>query len=293
MKLDQDSERYLKKLYQSLYDTIEKKKKKLLGNSIILTFFKTTSNNRSQFLNDSSIPGHKIPKEILRKLEDENLIRLTSEYKNYAITCKGVWLVESTIKKLGPEELIDYIDTEYFNLFEKSSKLKESDKLILFSMIATRTFSNKSPVDLSKSDYVKDAWKKIFELTHKKMFEYKLILSKLSDILNEGGNVHPISDLFRHANELPKMTKGVYIPTRDYKYYLNLYQNGNFDKENLIYLIKIIFNGKELSPSDLEDINNFWSQIAHDESAFVLNPSENIFWKHEYDDIIREALFST
>lgn len=292
MTLDQDSGKYLKRLYQSLYDAIEKKKKKLFRNSIILTFFKTTSNNRSQFLNDSSIPGHRIPKEILRKLENENLVRSTSEYKNYAITCKGVWLIESSNKNIGTQELIGYIDAEYFNLFEKSNKpIRESDKVILFAMIATRTFSDKSPVDLSKSDYVKNAWGKIFELTQKKLVEYEIISSKLSDILKEGGNVHPVSDLFRHATELPKITKGIYVPKRDYKYYLNLYKNGKIDEENLVFLIKIIFNGKNLSISNLEDINNFCSHIAHDESAFVLNPSENIFWKHEYDDIIREALF--
>jgi hypothetical protein len=60
---------FLNKFYKGLLNTILLENKKIINKSILLTFLKLRSNDRSRFLNKSSIPGHLVKRESLNALK--------------------------------------------------------------------------------------------------------------------------------------------------------------------------------------------------------------------------------
>ncbi len=288
----ENMETTLTKFYQKLYNNIEKNKKKVNENSIIITFLDLKSNVRYQLLNESSISSHKIPQKILIDLQNKKLIRSTDTLNSYTITAKGIWEVESKNSIINETILLDYLDQKLFNVYNISDKpLTDKQKVILFSMIAARTFSEKSSIDLKKEETVMDTWKEIVDKSYEKLKSLNLI-SKLDqkDLYGKVGTEHPVSNLYRHTDELPKKTRGLFKALGNQKYFLDLFQNSEISKENLDFLFKQIFENKVLSSADIYEIDKFCRDIASTKNIYIFDPREHLFSKPEYDEIIRDLL---
>jgi hypothetical protein len=285
-----DSERFLKKIYQILYDNLEKNKK-LKERSVIKSFLKITSNVRFRFLKDSSVPKYKIPRDIFNDLIDKKLIRNTDKVDFYTLTLKGIWEVENKNNIMSNDILLEFLDKSFFNVYNISEKpLSEKEKVIIFSMIAARAFSEKSSVDLKKGETALNSWEEIINKSYEKMKSLPLI-SKLEqeDLYGKPGNEHKVSSLFRHTDALPKKTGGLFKAVGKQKYFLDLFKE-EIAKENLIYLLKQILGEKILSMKEINDIDTFCRDIAHNKNIFIFNAKEHIFSKPEVDEVIRDAL---
>jgi hypothetical protein len=261
--MTEDNYSYLKKIYQKLYDTLEKNNKKITKKSLILTFFNIKSNDRNQLLREGAIQGFKIPATVMSYLEKNNLIRQTDEAMFYSITAKGIYEVECKKEVINNDIFLNFFDKKFFNPFKLSEKsLSEKQKIIIFSMIAIRSFSEDSALDLKKSEKTLNAIQDVINSTYNKLKSLKLIPKlKFDNLYGKKGNEHPVSNLIRHTDELPKLTKNVYKALGNQKYYLDLFSNNSFLKNNLNLLFEKIFDDKKLQILEVEDLSSFCNKI--------------------------------
>lgn len=288
---------FLEKFYQKLYDNLEKLNK-LKENSIIISFLYIKSNDQYRLLNESSIFSYKIPKEIINNLQERKLIRNTDTLNNYVITAKGIWDIENKKNILNEIKLINYIDNKFFNVYKLSEKpLTDKQKVILFSMLAARTFSEKSSIDLKKDESVMNTWKEIVDKSYETLTSLHIISELDKDDLfgkkENKGNEKPVSHLYRHTDELPKKTRGLFKAIGKQKYFLDVSKDSEISKDSLGFLFKQIFESKVLSLTEINEIDTFCQEIAFTKNIYVFDPREHIFSKPEYDEIIRETLLDS
>jgi len=286
-------EHYLKKFYDKLYDNLVMKKK-LKNSSVLISFLEIKSNVRFRLLSESSIPCFKIPREALTNLLTRRLIRGTDEIDNYTITARGVWEYENGKNIIDEVFLIKYLDKKFFGFEDSQKSLSDKEKIILFSMIAARTFSKKSPIDLKKDETTNNIWQDILYNASEKLKSLDIISEKNQKefhgkLYAPKGNEHPVSNIIRHSDQLPKKTKGLYKAPGEQKYYLDIYKDSKISKENLSYLFWLIFDDK-LSDTVIEEVVNFCREIAYDKNIYIFNLQEHIFSRPEYDDIIRDSI---
>lgn len=280
--------RYLNKFYSALYDNLERDRK-LKNDSIIISFIETTKNTIHKAMSASSKSSSKIPTDVLNSLLSEGLIQSTDEIDTYAITAKGVWLIENEKGVLNEEILISYINKEYF-VGDGVKPISEKEKVVLFSMIAARTFSENSSVDLNKDNRTPDVWKDTLDAACEKLFSLGIVSQKTrDDLYNKSGNEHVVSGLFRRNNDLPRKVKGLYKFTGEKKYFLDLYDGSQISQEKLSYLFWQIFNGN-ISKESLEDISNFCNEISNNKSIYIFTIKNHPFSMPKYDLIIKDCL---
>ena len=286
-----DSEYYLKRFYDKLYDNLlfENKLKK---DSILLSFFDIKSNVRYRALELSAISTENIPEIILSNLIKDNLIRQSDEINKYTITAKGVWGIEKNNKKITEDSIVDQLDEKFFDVYLEKKTLSDKEKVILFSMISARAFSEEAPIDLKKDEYALDAWKRILDNSYNKLHEMKLI-TKMNEeeLYGKKGNEHNVSNLLRHTDSLPKKTKGLYKVKVPQKYYLDIYSNNSLSKEKLEYLINIIFiTKKNIQVEAVDEMNDFCLKIAYEEAHNIYDFKNHTFISPDYDDIVKDSL---
>lgn len=286
-----DSEYYLKRFYDKLYDNLlfENKLKK---DSILLSFFDVKSNVRYRALEFAAISNENIPELILSNLLKDNFIRPSDEINKYTITAKGVWVIERKNKNITEDSIVNQLDEKFFDVYLDNKKLSDREKVILFSMISARAFSEEAPIDLKKDEYALDAWKRILDNSYNKLHEIKII-KKMNEeeLYGKQGNEHNVSNLIRHTDSLPKKTKGLYKVKVPQKYYLDIYSNNSLSKEKLEYLINIIFvTNKNMEIDNVDEINDFCLKIAYEEAHNIYDFKNHTFISPDYDDIVKDAL---
>lgn len=287
IRLDEENEYVLRKYYNELYNAVLLNKN-LKKDSIIYSMLKTPSNNRYDLLSNSSLNSFKFKLSVINNLISKEYIRSVDNVNEYTITAKGVWEIEVHDKKISSEELIEYIDKEYFNLFKSNKSLIDKEKVILFTMICARTFSDNSCIDMKKSSEVGMAWKKIFDICGQTLVDLQTIKEYPGKIYGKGGNEDPVSYLLKRANDLFKKTRGIYTSPGDQKYYLKL-SDQNHIKENLSLLLWLVF-GDKLDLNKVEVISNFCNQVAYDMGIYIFDLDKHFYLNPEYDDLLKDAL---
>ena len=284
----------LKKFYQKLYDTVEKNRKKLDKGSIFISFLNVKSNVRGDLLRQSAIESFQFLPNIISYLENNNLIRETEIAGHFMISAKGVWEIEKNNEILNEAILLDYLDDKLFNICKSAEKpLSDRLKVVLLSLIAVRVFSIDSPLDLKTRERTLDAIKDTVDESYTILKSLNLI-SKLDtlDLYGKPGNEHPVSNLLRHTDELPKVTRGIFKAPGNQKYFLDVYKNGQVSKDNLKYLFEKIIGDKKLEVSELDSLSDFCCKIAHDKSIYLFDDIKNYpFLKSKYDDVLKDTLF--
>ncbi len=287
---------YLEKFYNALYSSLIKKYKKVKNKSILVWFFDIKENDRLRLIGDSKIKKIRIPKEIAEELIKNNLIRESDTAGDYVITAMGVWDYESTKNILSQDILLKEIDGKYFNTYNELEKpLADRHKIILMAMIAARSFSEKSPMNLKKGDYAMNTWEEIIKRSYELLNKLGIVYEMTDEqIFGKPGNEHKVSNLIRHSDAIPKRTRGIYktAESRDQKYYLTLFSSGKIDVGNLKLLYRQIFGDKKLTHSEIDLICNFYNEIASTKNMYIFDLHEHIFHKPEYDNVIRDALIT-
>ena len=287
---------YLQLLYKKLNDTMLVENR-LREDSLILSILQLKSNDRHDVLEKASISNERIPMPVLVDMKRRNLIRESDEVNKYIITAKGIWIIEKDKGKISAESIINFLDEKFFDVSLKGKGLTDKEKVILLAMLAARTFSEQSPIDLKKDEFVLDAWERIINKSNNLLYELKVIKKmNKNQLYGKKGNEHIVSNLIRHTDSLRKKIKRLYNAPGNQKYYLSLYDNNDLSTESLEYIIRKIFDDKEFSYDFIEKIINFSQKIAYDEAANVHDFEKHIFASPIFDDKIKhtieEALFS-
>lgn len=289
--MEESARHYLYKFYDTLYDNFLMFEKKVKNKSILISFLKITKNSRNKLISKSSLSSSKIPNNVLNLLLSEKLVQSNNDINKFVISAKGVWVVEKEKGIIDEELFLNYINEEYF--FEKIKPLNSKEKIILFSMIAARTFSEKSSIDLKKNSSIADSWKDIIDLSAEKLSSIGVVSRKdIEDLYGSAGNEHLVSKLFRHNNYLASKIKQLYKSPGDQKYYLDIYDDFQLSKDKLSYLLWEVFAGN-LSDQEKEEVVHFLNDISSKKSIFVFELSEHIFSMPKYDVIIEDCLMDS
>jgi hypothetical protein len=287
---------YLEKFYNALYNNLIKKYEKEKYKSILVWFMDIKENDRLRIVSESKLKKIRIPKEIFDELFKSDLIRESDIAGEFVITAKGIWEIEAQKSAISQEILLKEMDRKYFSTYNETEKaLSDRQKIILMAMIAARTFSDKSPMDLKKGDYALANWEEIINKSYALLHELAVVNSMSDEqIFGKPGNEHKVSNLIRHSDAIPKRTKGIYqaAETRDQKYYLSLANAGKIDLDNLRFIFKQIFADRKLSHSEIDIISSFCNDTASSKNVYLFDLKEHIFHAPEYDNVIRDALLT-
>ena len=204
---------FLRKYYDSLYTTLLSNKQFAKNEkSIFLKYIIFVKNNAEKYLNESAIKDLKIPSETIITLKKKNLIRESSTEPNKShITAYGVWELEKNLL-VDNQLLVGYFDEKKFTFAAKTRKVKENEKLRLFTMLATRAFSNNSPLRLQT-----ESEKKNWKIKCDNCYDFLKKINVISKPKEGKGGIYggaksesPIVNLFRHSEEMRNLTKGIW-----------------------------------------------------------------------------------
>lgn len=289
--MEESTKRYLSKFYDALYDNFILFEKKMKKKSILISFLKTKNNSRNKLINESSLSASKIPKKILNFLLSEKLIQSNNEINKFVISARGVWFIEKEKGVIDEDILLDYINEEYFA--EKIKPLTSKEKIILFSMIAARTFSEKSSINLKNNVSVINNWKDIIDRSAEKLNSLEIVSRKdVETLYGNPGNENLVSGLFRRNNYLASKIKQLYKSPGDHKYYLDIYDGYQLSQEKLSYLLWEIFHGNLTSP-EKDIVMQFFNEISSKKAIFVFELKEHVFSMPKYDVLIEDCLMDS
>jgi hypothetical protein len=282
----------LLKFYQTLFNNLSSQKKPE-GNSILLTFFGITSNTAGDLLRRSSFKSFSFAPDVISFLSDNEYIRQGDAVGDYVITAKGIWEIETSSNQLNISMLLNHLDEKYFNIAKYADKpLPDKVKVILFTMIAIRSFSPETPIDLLSSQKAKETIKETVDETY--MILKKLnIIKKLdqNDLYGKPGNEISVVNLVRHSDQISKLVRGLFKAKGDQKYFLDIFKDGSISKDNLKYLFKRILDETILDSVIIDELANFCCRIAHEKSIYIYDDLKKyIFSKASYDDTIKDTL---
>ena len=284
----------LARFYHLLRDNLIRGKC-LIENSVLISFLRTQSASRYKALRESTINSAFVPNDVLTHLLAKDFIRCIGNIDDYAITAKGVWHYEKNHDLINEQILLSYLERKYFS-DERSAKnvdLNDKEKVILFAMILARAFSEKSAVDLKRSETVKNKWQEILETSFDALENVGFVVKlEKTDFLRTRGNEHVVNSIFRHNNSMVQKTKGVYVYTRNYCYYLDLYKNGVLSEKNLSYLFWKIFKG-DITPTSVDSIINCCNEVSSRESIYLFDMNEHIFSMPTYDTLVKDGLMDS
>ncbi|MDY6985637.1 MAG: hypothetical protein SVE93_04450 [Candidatus Thermoplasmatota archaeon] len=275
---------HLEKFYTRLKDNLGKRPE----DSVLIKMLDMKSNRRMNTLQESSFKASELSQSALKDLIDEGYIRMGFEEGSYVITAKGVWLFEKDAGIMDEEALIEAIDEKFFCFSEDiNRKLNDREKIIILAMIAARAFSQDSIADLMDKRKV-EYWGKIIKESCEKLNSMGIVATKVEEIMQQKGNEHPVSNLMRHTDTLPKKTRGMYKALGNQRYYLDLYADSSLSKEKLAYLFWRVF-GDKFRLENRNAILEFCNRIAHEECAFIFDMNKHIFGMPEYDSFVKDA----
>lgn len=280
---------------RKIYDGIKERlilKKKFKEDSVIISLFTIKSNVTYKILKESAIVLDSTKKMSFQKLESLGLIRLTDETNLYCITAKGVWEIEKENGMLDIEKLVKNIDGKFFeSRFFREPVLSDKEKVLILSFIAIRAFSKQSSLDLKSSETALEKMQNIITTSFNLLKEEKLLQKlTLSDLFGKRGNEHPVSNVIRHTDQLLKKTRGIYQTMGNQRYFLNLYPENNFSKNDLIHLFGSVFQDK-LTIEKKDKFIDFLKNTAYNDCMYLYSDlNAQLFLNPAYDSIIDEAL---
>lgn len=281
--------KHLMLFYEKLQNEIRLKSKVKIE-SLLKVFMNIKSNQAYELLTGSSISLNAANKSEILSLEKKGLIRISDKPDEYVITAQGIWEIENNNHVVDEVKLLSIIDDKYFNRFYLDSTLSEKEKVILFAMLATRPFSEKSAYDLKRGDIILDKLNQLIVNTYRMLYNNKIIcdLSE-KDLFGKVGNEHPVSNLIRHTDMLPKKTRGIFRAIGKQKYYLDLAEEGELKLESLKYLLKIIFNN-DSGNTNSAVVEKYIRDANYEYAIYLYNMSTHVYASPKYDSILENEI---
>lgn len=294
-----------KQLLQNLYTNLvnayirEEKKNLATGKSVYLALLKSKSvNSRTRVLLSAAVPVTSFDFRCVEDLLKLGYIQYTDQQANITLTSLGIWEVEFTLKLIDQLQLLKFNEDNLFDCFSKTNKaLKDEEKVILFSLISARAFSENSTANFSQyNEKIYDVWKLIVQSAADFLFNNRIIAdAKVREDLFGGlkkkVSLNPIIHCFSYATQdlVPK-TNGLFFK-KDRKYYLKLYKNEQIKETDLIFLFGLIFENK-LDEGLMDRAYKFCCYVSYNNGVQAFSLDKYIFATPSYDELIHNALRS-
>lgn len=289
-QLDQNTNNLLSILYNKLVDNLMLHHKKILDQSVFLTLLKLSSNDTYKIISNSSVKFENTFHKEVNGLTNLNYARYSDDKEKLdevVITAMGIWYIEESKKVINISKVLKYIQSTKLEFPKAKQDLTDNEKIIIYSMLAVRTFSEEVPMDLSSSNLCTN-WQDIIENKIVPHLRENKIIRLESVIDKKTGNEDPISYLLRHANDLPQKTNNLFTTTKRNKYYLSI---NNDDQGKCLSQISFLIN-KIIPNIDSDqfssDVFLFLCDVAHNQSLYVLPSFEYI--NNQWDKRIKESL---
>jgi len=256
-------------------------------------YFITRASNNDRYLMMSTAATKYITLDDAAVLLEKGYIRRTDNIGFFTFTAKGLWLVETAVNNINNDDLIDFIDQKFFDIDGFDVKdISDKRKVILLSMVAVRSFSKGSAINMRTDAEVKDKWLKVLYEIDEIMVKHEIIQKKnsMKEKKLNGKTEHPASNLMRHTDGLSADTKSIYNNlSGDNRYYLDLSNNKIVDTERLGELLTMIF-GNKLNDNNYRDFVDFIVPYARTERGLDLIGSiTEDFYSLEYNDCLEDA----
>jgi len=281
----------LKRMYEQCTDKLPAKADLPNQEGSLFFYFITRASDNDRYSMLCAASMKHITPEDAAILLDSGYIRKTDRIGFYTLTAKGLWLVETAVNNIKYGDLIDFFDQKFFDTFDNKA-ISDLRKIILLSMVAIRSFSKGSAVNMRTDADVKDKWLDVLRDINAIMVDNGIIQKKnsLQGKYFDGKTEHPASKIMRHTDKLSKETKSIYNNlSGDNRYYLDLSENGNINTERLGELISMIFENK-LNDKNYRDFVDFVVPYAKTNRGldFISSITEN-FYALEYNKCIEDA----
>ena len=287
--MNDEMQQQLNRIYSNLRDLLTLKKR-FRDNSVLVSIINIKSNEAYKFLTESGVKPATIPHTIFDRLQLDGLIRMAEKPDNYTITVKGVWEIESKAGTMSTDTLLERIDNKFFDLFGETGQLSDKEKIVLLAMIAVRSFSAQSALDLKKGETFLSHLQLLLESSAELLSRYGVIRKLGSqDLFGAQGNEHPVSNLIRHREALLKRTRGIYKTLGQQRYFLDLLDGDEIAEDRLVMLFGYIF-GSKMSPGFKADLSKFCSKSAYEGSFYLFDLSVHRFANPIFDEQFNEAL---
>jgi hypothetical protein len=274
-----------------LYDNV-KRSISIKENSIFITLIGASQNNVLKLLSESALSVDIIGEEKIDQLNRLNLIKKDDFSENFSITAQGIWQVEKNKNIVSETQIVDHFQKTQFQR-KKGSKieLKYREKVLLLSMIAARSFSLESAVNLDPRINTNDDWQEIFDSANQFLFDLHEINEKEKNSLYlRCANDQPIVTIFRRLTDFPKKTNFVYKFDKNLNYWLDMPESEMEFKDIMASLFSLVFCDK-LSYQNLDNILEFCRKIAQTKSVLIFGDiTKHKFLDSRYDGLIKEAL---
>lgn len=282
-ELDDYQKRLLKQMYASYEDWL-KKNNRMKKNSVLNSIIRSTQANRSKLFRETV--EKYIDRGTATYLIDLGLIRESDNRGSYAFTMNGLFFTETVL--LENDNFFVETDKDFFNVFKRIS-ISNREKILLMTMVALRTFSEKAAIDMKESKGVQDEWWVILKKISNMLVEEKVIDEKTSLSNYTSSKIeHPASDVIRHSENLPPATKNIFIKPGNNVYYLSLIENDRIKTNLLADILELIFEDK----CDIRTIEYFSSEMRsfpRIHGIAVQSSMEENFFSSAYDDEISQA----
>jgi len=289
----------LQKVLYRFYDSFRYQMEiggKLKSDSVLTTSIKQFKNTRFRPLKESAIDGHKIPPDLLSQLTGQNLVRSSGELAKFVITGKGIWEAEKARGLIDETRLIDFIDSNFFEvLFEQATPLTDREKVVLFTMLAARAFSEGSSADMKRSREVNSAWLDAFMACSSELRKLGVITTENVDIFPDNSQYEDVASHFiRHTDRLPRKTRAIFKSSskRDNRYFLDVRKNDEVELDRLAYLFWLVL-GSQLTVDNIDSVNDFCASVAYDRSVQLFEHEKHVFASPRYDDVVRSAIIES
>lgn len=277
--------------YNLLASNIKKKKFQIRKNSMFITLIEATQSNVLQIIHNSAIPGHTLSSESLKQLLEQKMIKKNDDTLKYIITARGIWAAEKRLDIINETVLLDYFETKKFSLpIEKTEDLEYREKVIIFSLIATRSFSKKSWLNVQSQSGLQECLKDIFDLAAQKLVDLNVITPKnKTELYYRAAHDPPALSILRRVPGIQARTKFIYQHDTSLHYWLEMPESDDEFVSKLAWLFFMIFKEK-LSFENLDSINEFCIEISHEKSIFVFDLDQHTFASPKYDELVKDAI---
>ncbi|MHA1756012.1 MAG: hypothetical protein ACTSVV_04525 [Promethearchaeota archaeon] len=285
---------HLEKFYNALKESFIKNKRKKLKNSLFLTIIETKGSTRFNILENAGISSIEVDSKTKNELLSNKLIRESAKkFGEHIITGNGVWQYELKNNIISEDKMIKYVDDKYFNIYKKvSKKLDDFEKSIILGLIAARSFSKQSLINCNKDSSVLDRWQDIFNRSFSLLKDLRIIKSKNEKLFDKSsGNQHIIAKAIRAKSKLFEKVNNIY-KNGDEKNsrFLKIYFNNKFHPQNLIFLLKKVFERK-LEYNEIIKVSDFCNKISEKNNLYLFDYKTHLFKDIDYDDKIKDCLF--
>lgn len=292
--ISEEAIRCLEQMYESCQRTFKTK-----NGSIVDDVISKTNNTRSNALIKNSMEEDDFDQSILSELIDNNLVfKITTT--QYSISFNGIWFMETYMKIMDEDKLIDWIQSKYFTpLGTNTSKtVGDRSKCIAFMLIAMRAFSQESSMNIEKDDNRRDMWWEILKKTSTFLHENNLVKAEINDadFIDEDtrktkGSDDPIVNIARHSYSM-KIPSGGRYNSGNLQYWFSV---KDLDRETLTEdlsdLIKLIFG--KITEKQAKSMADYSNELC-DEYGWMLEQysSDTKYLDASYDSVIKNAYAS-